>query len=513
MIARLFLAALLALGSATMGTVRTSNTLCRIRAPYHGIAAVRLSTSTAEQDIWEDLRRLCEVRQLENGVVLLTRSQLELLQRTTPSVSATSGVKYEVIEQDLGARIARERRTACGAFDSSATFLNVVQGYVDGGTSGKSPAVLNPMFHDKFRPYSSLVARWDAIVRAFQNTRLERIGRSVEKRALYAIRIGRATARRRILVLFGQHAREWASVAAGTYVSEQLAQRGVPLDVEVIVVPLVNPDGYEYSRVHDRLWRKNRGRASLCNMTLTLSGVDLNRNWGKDFGGFQTTSRDECSDIYHGTAAFSEPETAAVRALGMKLKGLVGMLDVHSFSQLVIGPWAYTNAIPPHVQLVDKLGKKIANAAGSNGEMYLYGRGDENLMYLASGVAPDWFFDRGVKAAYTLELRPGRFQPLGFELPPALIVPTAMDAFDATNVLVQFAVDENNAEKRRKRRYKAVSSDGTSSIPLIVGVSLGAFMVLLLVIAIYVIVRRRKKNNTNTDVGSSDSSSSSGSST
>ena len=31
-------------------------------------------------------------------------------------------------------------------------------------------------------------------------------------------------------------------------------------DVDWFVMPLLNPDGYEYSRTTDRMWRKNRAK-------------------------------------------------------------------------------------------------------------------------------------------------------------------------------------------------------------------------------------------------------------
>lgn len=55
------------------------------------------------------------------------------------------------------------------------------------------------------------------------------------------------------------------------------------------------------------MWRKNRKRA-----TAFCSGIDLNRNYGYKWGG-AGTSNNPCSDIYRGTGAFSEPETAAVK--------------------------------------------------------------------------------------------------------------------------------------------------------------------------------------------------------
>ena len=31
-------------------------------------------------------------------------------------------------------------------------------------------------------------------------------------------------------------------------------------DVDWLIMPLLNPDGYEYSRTTDRMWRKNRSK-------------------------------------------------------------------------------------------------------------------------------------------------------------------------------------------------------------------------------------------------------------
>ena len=94
------------------------------------------------------------------------------------------------------------------------------------------------------------------------------------------------------------------------------------------LVPVLNPDGYEYSRTKDRYWRKNRrknsgpkcdegilnyGHPDYANGVMVDSyGVDLNRNFGKGFGEGEA-STDPCSIFYTGPEAFSEPESAALR--------------------------------------------------------------------------------------------------------------------------------------------------------------------------------------------------------
>ncbi|QQP52967.1 Carboxypeptidase B, partial [Caligus rogercresseyi] len=64
--------------------------------------------------------------------------------------------------------------------------------------------------------------------------------------------------------------------AGGTIQEPEKMQNDVRGQVIWYIMPLVNPDGYEYTRTTSRLWRKNRApppKGSRC------FGVDLNRNW------------------------------------------------------------------------------------------------------------------------------------------------------------------------------------------------------------------------------------------
>jgi murein tripeptide amidase MpaA len=82
-----------------------------------------------------------------------------------------------------------------------------------------------------------------------------------------------------MLVDGGIHAREWISHMTVAYLIYQLVERSAEnLDllenVDWVIIPVVNPDGYVYSFTDDRLWRKNRTpQAGGC------IGVDLNRNY------------------------------------------------------------------------------------------------------------------------------------------------------------------------------------------------------------------------------------------
>lgn len=86
----------------------------------------------------------------------------------------------------------------------------------------------------------------------------------------------------------------------------------------MIVIPLVNPDGYEYTK-QNRFWRKNRD-VHTAERHKSCPGVDLNRNWGVGFGsnGGGATAN-PCGETYHGISAFSAPESKALRDLFAKI--------------------------------------------------------------------------------------------------------------------------------------------------------------------------------------------------
>lgn len=181
---------------------------------------------------------------------------------------------------------------------------------------------------------------------------------SVEGRTSRAIKIATGGGERHgVLVIGGVHARElvnpdllvgWALDLCEAYTTNTdltygpkvYAASTVKLLVEaldIIVFPLVNPDGrvHVQSPAGDPWWRKNRNP----NPGQPCKGVDLNRNydflWSSGIG----TSAAACSDVFKGAAAFSEPETRNVRSLLESHPNVDCMMDVHSYSQLVLYPW------------------------------------------------------------------------------------------------------------------------------------------------------------------------------
>jgi murein tripeptide amidase MpaA len=239
------------------------------------------------------------------------------------------------------------------------------------------------------------------------------IGDSLEKRNIYAMKISDNVAleedEAEVLFLGCHHAREWISVEVpfllGKYLAENYATdpdiKRLVDQSEIWIVPLVNPDGLEYTIHVYRYWRKNRRDNGKSNF-----GVDINRNygykWGIDNAG---SSPNPASDVYRGTAAFSEPETRAVRDLFLS-KDFQAMISFHSFSQVILYPWGYTK-LPSDKdsQMKEIAAEMSAKIQAVNGRLYDYGQSGTSL-YLTNGDVTDWTFAMTGIPSYTIELPP-----------------------------------------------------------------------------------------------------------
>lgn len=263
-------------------------------------------------------------------------------------------------------------------------------------------------------------------------------GTSVELRPIRGIRVtgpdrpdAPRASRRALMLIGGQHAREWINPATSIYFAHALLERydtdararAILDNLEIIVIPIANPDGYEFTWTNTRLWRKNR-RDNGDGTT----GVDLNRNWSFAWGSNNGSSGTPGNDTYRGTAPFSEPETAALRDFTIANPRLVAAVDVHSFSQLILSPWGSTADLPADAGYFDQLNASWSQAIASvYGRFYRAGPTYTNI-YPVSGGSTDWFFgDRGL-LAWGIELRDtGQF---GFLLPPDQILPTCEENFE-----------------------------------------------------------------------------------
>ena len=239
------------------------------------------------------------------------------------------------------------------------------------------------------------------------------LGESLEHRRIYALKISdnveREENQAQILIVGCHHAREWISVEVPFLFAKHLVENyaGDPeikrlVDrSEIWIIPLVNPDGLEYTIHTYRYWRKNRrdnGNGEF--------GVDLNRNYGYKWGADDSgSSPDPGSGVFRGPSPFSEPETKAVRDLFLK-KDFRALVSYHSFSQVVLYPWGFTDQPSDRDAEMKTIAVEMSDRMKAvNGRAYVPGQSGKDL-YLTNGDLTDWAFGLSGIPSYTVELPP-----------------------------------------------------------------------------------------------------------
>jgi carboxypeptidase T len=295
----------------------------------------------------------------------------------------------------------------------------------------------------------ALQSKYPSIVRVFV------LGDSWEKRHIYAMKISDNVAvdetEPEVLFLGCHHAREWISVEVpfllGKYLAENYATdpdvRRLVDSAEIWIVPLVNPDGLEYTIHVYRYWRKNRR-----DLGGGQFGVDINRNYGYQWGVDNVgSSGNAASDIYRGPTAFSEPETRAIRDLFLR-KNFSSVLSYHSFSQVIVYPWGYTQQPTEKDALFREMSAEMARRITAvDGRVYTYGQSDSPIMYPTNGDLTDWTYATSGVPSFTIELTPvdelgGGFfnRPEDIDLVFRETLPAAMYLIDTATLTARTSV-------------------------------------------------------------------------
>ncbi|MCW5766621.1 MAG: hypothetical protein KIT68_11675 [Phycisphaeraceae bacterium] len=313
-----------------------------------------------------------------------------------------------------------------------------------------------PAFFDDFRDLAAIDAKLNEFVAARPDlcARLN-AGTSIEGRQIWVLRIARPSApagQPAVLLNGTQHAREWLSPMSVMYIADELVSKAdsdptlaAALDrFTFYIVPTVNPDGYAYTwtpgtasnPLPNRLWRKNKWR----NASNALRGVDLNRNWGFQWGG-AGASTNQSNETYRGTGPFSEPETQAMRDFITARPEILAHIDFHTYGRLILSPWGYTSLFPVENPRFGDVNAAMKSAIiGATGGVYTAGPSNVTI-YPASGVAPDWMYGARGTAGWTIELAPGDGSQIpgsnppqnytGFVASPAQILPAGRESLAA----------------------------------------------------------------------------------
>lgn len=380
-----------------------SDPACPLSGDYCNILFVRVVPTTSSQlQVLQSLSTSqCHFHLItpriptlfKRNAFILTPSALHTLSRVTPA-------------QDLEVR----------STNLSAEFATLPQ------QISSTESIDSISLESRYYTLPLLYANWQALSNLHRaHVSLIQYGKSWNGNPLVAFRVSfdkpctSCNSKRKVLLVTGLlHAREWATVSvAHRVIFELLAQDGLCLlkqnDIDVVVVPMANPDGYEYSRDGDRLWRRNRPPFS----TFKCGAVDLHLNFPPvthtaSGAGTLSWTLDPCSDEYGGPFPLSEPEARGLFHLVTEIIGvdrLAAHIDMHSYGSVVSGPWHIAETENAQtVQMLDDIGEKLAQKMSSvHGMTYMYRRHSSSY----SGYLADWLFSHGT-FSYVVSIRPVR---------------------------------------------------------------------------------------------------------
>jgi carboxypeptidase T len=305
---------------------------------------------------------------------------------------------------------------------------------------------INGVFHS----YREVETEVYALEQAYPDlVQVQIIGNSLEMRNIYALKISDNVqadeeGEAEVLITGCHHAREWISVEVPLYVAKHLIEnyatdshiRDLVDRSQVWVVPLLNPDGLEYTIHSYRYWRKNMRDNG--NHTY---GVDPNRNydymWGNDNDGSSPVSS---SYVYRGPVPFSEPETQTIRDLFAQRDFQV-FISYHNYSQVIIYPWGYTGMPSGSDNLLEEMAAEMAaRIERVNGRVYEYGQAG-NQLYVTNGGATDWALGVYGIPAFTIELPPIDQQYGGFYNPEEDIPSIVRENIPAMLYVIEWAIE------------------------------------------------------------------------
>jgi hypothetical protein len=221
------------------------------------------------------------------------------------------------------------------------------------------------------------------------------------------------------------HARELStSELALRLVGYLLSRYGIDGDAtwlldehQLVIVPVANPDGRALAE-QSYYQRKNvdplgGGSCAILPQVTNQSGVDLNRNSAFKWGTVNTNTEWACGQTYPGPTAASEVETLALQnlvrsffpvqrgpndvdAAPITTTGI--LLTLHSYSNLVLYPWGWTNTPAPNFSGLSMIGSKFAAYNG-------YTAGEPGpLLYNTSGTTDDWSYGALGIPSFTFEV-------------------------------------------------------------------------------------------------------------
>jgi len=250
-----------------------------------------------------------------------------------------------------------------------------------------------------------------------QIVKLEVIGHTLQGREIVALKVTRNAktltdgTRPAVLYMSTIHAREWISTEVNRRLLHYFVDNyGKNADVTNLVntselwfLMVANPDGYQYTFDHERLWRKNLHDNDGDGQITGNDGVDLNRNYNVDWGYDNEGSSTQFSaDDYRGTGPASEPETQAHQALIDRLK-FKFLITYHSYGPLILYPFGWQVQTPSADDPLFVAYSGIDATPAITG----FDPGVGADLYITNGTTDDYSYAKTGTLSWTVELNEG----------------------------------------------------------------------------------------------------------
>lgn len=308
------------------------------------------------------------------------------------------------------------------------------------------------LFFQDYRDLDTVYAWLNMLHETFPHqVRGDIIGQTHEGRDIVAYHIHASESddvsgkKKTIVLTSGIHAREWISVTSSLYLLYQLlvnqdqpAESNILNNLDFLIIPVMNPDGYVYSWEHDRLWRKNRQDTgvSICH------GIDIDSSFAYHW---RPSVGTPCSEGYAGQGPL---EALEARHFANYINNTsadhqyFGYIDLHSYSQTILYPYGYSCEAETRdqenlLELAYGLAKSIRLATAKHYEVLPACQDREfDPDDGAGGCALDFMYKIHAIWAFQVKLRDTGNH--GFLLPKKYITPVGTEMYSALRYFCDF---------------------------------------------------------------------------
>lgn len=322
--------------------------------------------------------------------------------------------------------------------------------------------IFSEVFFRLYRPLDSINAWLDLLQQTYPHIMTtEDIGETYEGRRYKVVHLSIPDDdvahgdKKTVVITGGVHAREWISVSTVLYCIYEMLNHyeSNPGDVkelaklDFLFIPVLNPDGYEYSWTTDRLWRKNRqpvdgGNDSNC------MGIDIDHSYDYHWTKSSDTA---CGEEYAGTTPFEAYEAKIwndyLNATNDDHK-IYGYIDLHSYAQEILYPYAYScSDLPRDEENLIELAFGISKAVRlTSGKYYAVlpaclDRDSDLIPDLGAGTALDYMYHHRAFWAFQMKLRDSGSH--GFLLPEKYIQPVGEEIAAGLKYFSKFILSED----------------------------------------------------------------------